>query len=470
MDERIMVAAAFAIAVGLACLAAGSLGLGFIANFLSKPVLMGFLAGVALDLIIGQLGKLTGLSLVSDGLLGPLADFTRKLGSTHLPTLVLGLGLLALLRMLRRWVPRLPGPLVAVGLGLLLSLALDFRDMGMKLVGAIPQALPAFALPLPTGLSLENFVLATVGVLLVSFSSGIVTARSFGLKNHETVDANRELIGFGAANIASGLFGGFPVTSSDSRTAVNYAVGGKTQLAGLVAAAALTAVVVFFGNGLAYLPIAALSAVLISAALDLIDFNGFTLLWRLSRVEFVFALVGMLSVLSFGVLRGVIIAVLTTLTHLLWVASQPRDALLGGIPGREGLYKLHRHRDAAAIPGLTIYLPEGSLVFFNAEYVKHRLLKSVTRTPALPLWLVLDASAIGYLDTTALDALEDARATLAARGIKLAVAGLHSRARGLIERSGLAARLGPDMIFHSAEDAADAFQARQVQAVRDNSV
>jgi MFS superfamily sulfate permease-like transporter len=339
----------------------------------------------------------------------------------------------------------------------------------MHLVGAIPQALPHFALPLPQGLAFENFALATLGILLVSFSSGIVTARSFGLKNHEAVDANRELIGFSAANIASGLFGGFPVTSSDSRTAVNYAVGGKTQLTGLVAAAALTAVVVFFGDGLAYLPIAALSAVLISAALDLIDFRGFALLWRLSRIEFVFAVVGMLSVLSFGVLRGVVIAVLTTLTHLLWVASQPRDALLGSIPGRDGLYKLHRHPDAAAIPGLTIYLPEGSLVFFNAEYVKHRLLKSVTRTPVPPLWLVLDASAIGYLDTTAVDALEDARATLTARGIRLAVAGLHSRARGLIERSGLAAKLGPDMIFHSAEDAADAFRLRQTKAARNAS-
>jgi len=469
VDERILVAAAFAIAVGLACIAAGALGLGFIANFLSKPVLMGFLAGVALDLIISQLGKLTGLSIASDGLFRHLMDFVLKLGGAHLPTFALGLGLLALLRALRRWAPRLPGPLVAVGLGLLLSLAFDFRDMGIRLVGAIPQALPAFTLPMPQGLALEDFALATLGILLVSFSSGIVTARSFGLKNHEAVDANRELIGFGAANIASGLFGGFPVTSSDSRTAVNYAIGGKTQLAGLVAAAALTAAVVFFGDGLAYLPIAALSAVLISAALDLIDVKGFRLLWQLSRIEFLFALIGMMSVLGLGVLRGVIVAVLATLSHLLWVASQPRDALLGSIPGRDGLYKLHRHPDAAAIPGLTIYLPEGSLVFFNAEYVKHRLLKSVTRTLVPPRWLVLDASAIGYLDTTAVDALEDARASLAARGIRLAIAGIHGRARQLIERSGLAARLGPEMIFHSAEDAADAFRVRQSEAAQDKS-
>jgi len=464
VDERIAVAAAFAMVVGLACVAAGALGLGFIANFLSKPVLMGFLSGVALDLIIGQLGKLTRLSLSAKGLFPPLVEFGVKLPGAHLPTVILGVGLLAILRGLRRWAPGLPGPLIAVVLGTLLSVVLDFGGLGVTLVGAIPQGLPSPSLAIPGNLALDNFALAALGILIVSFSSGIVTARSFGLKYRYAVDANLELVGFGAANVASSLIGGFPVTGSDSRTAVNCAVGGKTQLAGLVAAAALTAAVLFFGSVLAYLPVAALSAILISAALDLIDTRGFVTLWRLSRIEFMFAIIGILSVLSLGVLRGVIIAVLTTLAHLIWIASRPRDAILGIIPNRDGLYKLHRHPDAAPIPGLTIYLPEGAVVFFNADYVKHRLLKSVARTLTPPLWLVLDASAIGILDTTSVDALEDARATLAAHGIKLAIAGLHARARRLIERSGLAARIGPEMIFHSAEDAADAFQAWQAKA------
>jgi high affinity sulfate transporter 1 len=460
MDERIAMAAAFAVAVGIACVAAGSIGFGAIANFLSKPVLMGFLAGVALDLILGQLGKLTGLALTADQPVGQIIEIVTKLSTAHLPTLALGVALLVLLRILRRLAPRLPAPLVAVALGLLLSLALDLGGEGVRLVGAIPRALPQFALPVPKDLHPADFLLATLGILLVSFSSGIVTARSFGLKNRYAVDADRELIGFGAANIAAGLFSGFPVTSSDSRTAVNDAVGGKTQIAGLIAAAALTVVVLFFGNLLAFLPIAVLSAVLISAALDLIDTAGMAQLWRLSRIEFLFAVIGILSVLSFGVLRGVIIAVLATISHLIWVASQPRDALLGRIPGREGLFKLHRHRDAVPIPGLVIYLPEGSLVFFNADYVKRRLLKSVTQVPVPPEWLVLDASAIAHLDTTAVDALEDARASLAAKGIRLAIAELHKRPRQMIERSGLADRLEPGMIFHSAEDAADIFEAR----------
>ena len=189
----------------------------------------------------------------------------------------------------------------------------------------------------------------------------------------------------------------------------------------------------------------------------------------LSRIELLFAVIAILGVLGLGVLKGVIVAVTATLTHLLWVASLPRDALLGSIPGRDGLYKLHRHQDARPIPGLTIYLPEGSLVFFNAEYVKRRLLKSVTRSATTPLWLVLDASAIAHLDTTAVDALEDARAILAQRGIRLAIAELHSRPRGMIERAGLAARIGPDMIFHSAEDAAAAFRARHGAAAGGSS-
>jgi MFS superfamily sulfate permease-like transporter len=320
-------------------------------------------------------------------------------------------------------------------------------------------------LPAAHNLPLDDFGLAAFGILLVSFSSGIVTARSFGLKNHYAVDANRELIGFGAANIASGLFSGFPVTSSDSRTAVNDASGGKTQLAGLVSAAALLAAIFILGDALAYLPVAALGAVLVSAALDLIDLRGFLMLWRVSRIELMFAVIGILGVLSLDVLRGVIIAVAATVSHLFWVASRPRDALLGRIPGRDGLYKLHHHPDARPIPGLTIYLPQGSLVFFNTDYIKHRLLKSITRTPQPPTWLVLDASAISHLDSTAVDALEDARANLARRGIKLAITDLHSRPRGLIERSGLAERIGTEMIFHSAEDAAKAFLLRTVKSV-----
>jgi sulfate permease, SulP family len=458
-DERVTAAAAFALAVGLCCLVAGFIGLGMIANFLSRPVLMGFLSGVALDLLIGQIKRLTAVPIGSSGLLRPLIEFATKLDRLHWPTLLLGLGLFVVLRLLHRYAPRLPGPLLAVAAGILLAFALDLPSHGVALVGAIPRALPTPALPLPGGVAIDQFALGTLGILLVSFGSGIVTARSFGAKNHYSVDANRELVGFGAANIASGLFGGFPVTSSDSRTAVNDAMGGHSQLVGLVAAGGLLGAVLFLGDLLAYLPVAALGAVIASAALDLIDLQGFRSLWRLSRIELLIALVALCGVLGLGVLTGVIVAIGVTMVHLLWHASKPRDALLGRIPGRDGLYKVHRHPDAVQIPGLVVYLPQSSLLFFNAEYIMRRLLKKARQLREPGGWLILDASAMNEMDSTGLAALEDAQAELIRRGLRFGIADLHSRPRAIIERSGLARRIGVDMLFESAEQAAAAFDA-----------
>ncbi len=461
-DQRVAVAATFAMSVGLCCVLAGIVGLGFIANFLSRPVLMGFLSGVAIDLLIGQLDRLTAVPVESSGLVRPLIEFAGKLGQLHLPTLLVGVGLFAGLRLLRRLAPRVPGPLLAVAVGILLAFGFDLSSRGVALVGAIPRSLPALALPvpLPAAMDVDSIVLGTLGILLVSFGSGIVTARSFGAKNHYAVDADRELIGFGAANVAAGLFGGFPVTASDSRTAVNDAMGGRTQVAGLVAAAGLLAAVLFLGHALAYLPQAALGAVIASAALDLIDFRGFRSLWRLSRGELAIAVIALAGVLSLGVLRGVVIAVGATMAHLLWHASRPRDALLGCIPGRDGLYKLHRHADARPIPGLVLYLPQSALVFFNVEYVTRRLMKRARHLAGPRRWLVLDASAVNEIDSTAVTALEDVRAELERQGIRFGIADLHTLPRTMMDRSGLSQRIGADMLFDTAEQAAAAFLDR----------
>jgi len=459
-EQRVATAAALALAVGLCCVVAGMIGFGIIANFLSRPVLMGFLSGVALDLFVGQLDRITAVPINASGLIRPLLEFTRKLDQLHPTTFAVGLGLFIALRLLRRYAPRLPGPLLAIAAGILLAYVFDLQAHGVRLVGAVASALPSFTLPLPGPLDLQEFVLGTLAILLVSFGSGIVTARSFGAKNHYHVDANRELIGFGAANIASGLFGGFPVTSSDSRTAVNDAMGGRTQLAGLAAAAGLLATVLFLGDLLAYLPEAALGAVIASAAVDLVDLRGFRSLWRLSRIELSIALIALCGVLSLGILTGVTVAIGATLAHLLWVASKPRDALLGRIPGREGLYKLHRHLNAEAIPGLVIYLPQSALIFFNAEYISRRLLKSAQWLQGPGTWLILDASAVNHVDTTAVAVLEEIHGELVRRGITFGIAELHSQPLAMIERSGLAQRIRPDMLFPSAEAAAEAFAAR----------
>jgi sulfate permease, SulP family len=459
-DQRVVAAAALALLVGLLYLVAGFARFGFVANFLSRPVLLGFLAGIALSLLIGQIGRLTRVSIESEGFIRPLREFASKLGQAHLLTVLIGLGLFILLRVMRRLAPRFPGPLAAIVIGVALAFVADFPDKGIEVVGSIRAVMPRPELRWPDGVALDDLVLAAFGILLVSYGSGIITARSFGAKNHYDVDGDRELIGFGAANIASGLFGGFPVTSSDSRTAVNDAVGGKTQLAGLVSAAALAGMVFFIGGVFAYLPVAALGAVLASAAVDLIDVRAFSRLWRLSHIEFLLALATALGVVTFGVLHGVLLAVAATLAHLVWLNSQPRDALLGCIPGRHGLFKLHHHPDARPLPGLTIYLVQASLVFLNADHVKHRIFEIVDGLPEAPEWFILDASAINHLDTSAAEALDDVWTALAERSIRFGIADLHSRPRGMIERSGLGGRIGPDMHFETAEAAFDAFQAR----------
>ena len=364
-DDRVVVSAAIAVIVGLLCLLASILRLGFIADFLSRPILVGFMTGISLSILVGQIGRLTGVKIVSDGFFRPLIELATKISLIHWPSLVLGSALFVLLRLMGAWLPAIPAPLVAVALATALSAAFDFPGLGISVVGDIPSRLPSPMLPIPHGVSISDLILGAAAVLIVSFGAGIVTARSFGAKNKYPVDANRELLGFGAANLASGLFGGFAVTASDSRTAINDVMGGKTQLAGIVSAVALAFTVVFLTDALSFLPTPALGAILASAAIGLIDLQTLRELWRISRIEFVFALVSVAGVLGLGVLNGVIVAVGATLLYLLMKGLRPRDAMLGRIPGREGFYKLHRHREAQPIPGLAIYLLQGSLLFLQ---------------------------------------------------------------------------------------------------------
>ena len=340
--QRAVASAAFAIAVGFMCLLSGAFRLGFIANFLSRPILTGYLCGISLALLTSQIGRLTTVSVEAKGVLRPLIALGGQLMQVHMPTLVFGMGILLLLRLLRWWSPRAPGPLVAVIVGTLLSFLFNLESFGISLVGQIPADLPNLTLRLPEGINLDDLALEAFGILVVSFGSGIVTARSFGAKNRYRVDANRELIGFGAANIASGLFGGFPVSGADSRTAINDAVSGRTQVAGLVAAAVLTLVLVALTDAMKYLPVAALGAVIASAALDLFDAKELRRLWQTSHIEFLFALIAMLGVIGLGVLKGVLIAIVAAGIYLLARVSRPSDALLGCIPGRDGFYKQHR--------------------------------------------------------------------------------------------------------------------------------
>ena len=457
--DRATLTIALTMAVGLLCFLAGALRLGFIANFLSRPMLVGFLAGISLALIVGQIKRLTAVDVTSDGFLRPIIALAARVSEVHLLTLMVGLGTLAFLRLLRQLAPSVPAPLLAIILGIAISAAADLQSHGVAVLGALPEIVFALTdVPLREMTS-PDLVGGAMAIMLVSFGAGIITVRSFAMKQKASVDADKELVGFGAANVMSGLFGGFPVSASDSRTAVNFAIGGKTQLTALIAAATVAAAVLLISDVLAYLPAATLGAVLVSAAIDLIDIKEFVNLRRMSRSEFFFAVVTMLGVVMVGVLQGVFIAIAATLLHLLWAASYPRLAMLGRIPGQAGLYKLHRYPEAEAIPGLTMVVLQSGLVFFNADYVKRRLLKIARATRTTDKWFILDAAAVNVLDSTGVATLADVREELAEWGVAFGIADLNTRSRRIVERSGLKERLGAGMTFPSAEAAVAAFEA-----------
>ena len=458
-DARVAVAAAIAIVVGAICLVARLLKLGSIASFLSRPILVGFFAGVALSILVGQLGKITGLKIDAPGPVSALVELFTKSDAIHWPSLILAVAMFVLLMAAPRLKSPVPGPVIVVVLATLLSWLFGFEAMGMRVVGTLPAGLPSLSLPDFRSLSIPDFLMGAGAVFLVSFGAGIITARSFGEMTGDEVDPNRELAGFGAANLASGLMGGFPVTASDSRTAVNLSVGGRTQLAGIFSAIALSAAMLYFSDLLRLVPLPALGAILVAAALGLIDLKVLREIWRISPVEFVFAMIAMVGAIGFGVLQGVIIAIFGTLAHVVMNGMHPRVVLLGRLPNQAGFYKMHRSARVQAIPGMTIILIQDSLLFYNVDHVKARLAEIRAHLAPGTRWLVLDGSALAQIDVTAAAMLQEFHRSLAEDGIRLAVAELSSEATALLQRAELIDEIGETMFFDDLEDALRAFEA-----------
>ncbi|RDJ27240.1 SulP family inorganic anion transporter [Bosea caraganae] len=456
--DRVVAAAALALSVGVLCIAAAKLGLGAIAAFLSRPILIGFISGISISILVGQIGRFTGVRIEADGLFPPFIELFQKVDLIHWPSVMLGVTMFALLLLLGRLRLPIPGPLIVVVMAGVASALFDFEGRGIQVVGGLPEVFPALSFPSDVKLSMRELLLGAGAVWLVSLSSGLVAARSFGARGKFEVEADKELVGFGAANIASGLFSGFPVTVSDSRTAINMSAGGRSQMSGLVAAFALTMLLLYLNNALRLLPIPALGAILAAAALSLIDIAGLREIWRVSRLEFVFALISMWGAISLGVLSGVVIAVSATLLYVLLKEMRPRDAMLGRIAGKPGFYKLHRSRAAQPVPGLAVNLIQGSILFFNADYVRTRLEGLAGELPSDARWFVLDASAIAQVDSTAAAMLEEVRTTFAERGLMFGVAELHKEPMEILRRSGFLGKLGASMIFEDLEDVMPAFE------------
>ena len=443
---------------GLLCIAGGLSGLGVIANFLSRPILTGYLNGIALTIIAGQLGSLFGFSVVDGGFFRKVAGAISHLDQTHLPTLIIGASLLVLLLLLKRLLPRAPAPLIAAASGCIAVYVLSLATKGVAVVGAVPAGFPAPLIPSVHTAELWPLLFGAAGISLVSFCSMMTTARGFAARNGYRIDVNRDMFALGICDLASAFNRGFVVSGADSRTAVADSAGGKTQVTSLVASVVMASVLLFLTKPLAYVPAAALAAILISSALGLFDLASLREYYRLSKPEFRQSIVAMIGVMTLGVLQGVLIAVGLALFKLLRQASHPRDAVLGVVQADGEAYCATEEEGGRTIPGLIIYRFESSLVFFNADYFSDRVRAIISNASPAPHHFLLDAEAVPFIDISGVYTLNSLRAELAEQGIVLSVARARGLFRMMLESAGVAEKIGNKNLFPTVHAGAKSFQ------------
>lgn len=449
---------ALAAMAGVFCILASFIRLGALADFLSKPILVGFLNGISLHILSGQLGKLVGVQVQAEGVVPSLVRWLEQLERFHWPTLGVALASFAVLLVSPRLFPRLPAALLALVAAALLVAGLGLDGLGVAVVGAVPAGLPELRLPSLPWSMVDDLAAAAAGLALVSFSSMMLTARSFAAKNRYDIDVDREFAALGAANIAAALSQSFAISGADSRTAMSDAAGGRTQLTGIIAALSIALVLVFLAGTLRYVPIAALAAVLIMASWSLLDLRTLGMLYRFSKVEFGFCLLATLGVIWVGAIQAILVVVVLSLVRFVMLSSRPRFEVLGKVEGQPGFHGIDRHAGAQTWPGLLLVRFNAPLVFFNAPYFKQQIQALIERQQGLR-WLVLDAIPVTQVDVTGYLILQELRERLHERGIRLVIAGRSGEiAQGLQAR-----RLqGDDMLyFPTLRKAVKAYLAQQ---------
>ena len=456
-QRRAELAALIAVAVGLVCLVGRIARLGFLANLLSRPVLVGYLAGIGILMVFSQLGKLTGLRLTGANAWEEWASLFAQVGSIHLPTLCLGLAVAGALFALRHWAPGWPGPLLVMLAAAAFVAFAGTAAQGIAVIGPVPTAVPLPALPNPEGINLLQLLPVALGIAVVGYSDVILTGRAFAARKREQVDANQELLAVGAANLANGFLAGFPVSSSASRTVIGDSAGSRTQLHSLVAGAMVLATLFFLGPVLAAFPQAALGGVVVYAGLRLIDLGELRRIGHFRSSELVLALVALVAVLVTGLLIGIGIAVGLSLLDLIRRIAHPHDGILGYVPGLAGMHDVDDYPLATQVPGLVVYRYDSPLFFANADDFLGRAMASVRRTEPKPLWFVLNAEANVEVDLTAVDTLEELRASLEDAGIVFAMARVKMDLRAQLEAAGFVEAVGEDRIFATLPTAVAGF-------------
>ena len=458
-EQAIALASILALMVGAMMIIAGIAKLGFVADLLSKPTRIGYMNGLALTILIGQLPKLFGFSVDANGLINEAIAFVHGLLSGEAVGAALAIGLLSLglILALGHWLPRVPAILVAVLVAIAASVVFDLSAHGVKLVGPLPRGFPPLTVPGITSITdLPLLFVGALGIALVALTDTISTASAFADRSGQEVDGNGEMIGIGVANVAAGFFQGFPASTSASRTAVAEQAGAKTQITGLVGAAAIVLMLVFAPWLLQNLPQSVLAAIVIAAALSLADIPATVRLWRQRRVEFLLSITAFLGVALLGVIQGIALAVALSILNVFRKVWWPYQTTLGRVPGLDGHHDRQQHPDAEELPGLVIFRFDAPLLFANARTFRDQIRRLAAASPR-PQWIVIAAEPMTDIDTTAADMLEDLNEELKARGIFLVFAEMKDPVRKKLERYELIGPLNPDHFFPTINAAVDTF-------------
>jgi high affinity sulfate transporter 1 len=458
-----------ALLAGVMCIGASFLKLGALADFLSKPILVGFLNGIALSILLGQIGKIFGFSISAGGIVPRLIEFIRKLGATHWPTLAVGAGTLLVLAITPRLCRGIPSALLALILAGGGVRMLNLEEQGVQTVGEVPAGLPALKAPhIP--LSVVPSILAdAAGLAVVTFSSMMLTSQSFASKNRYDIDADQEFAALGTANIASALSQGFAVSGADSRTAMSDAAGGRTQVTGLFAAFTIAVVLLFFTGPLRYVPVAALGAVLVKAALSLVDISALRTIYRIDRREFALSILASLGVVAVGSIQAILVAVALSILRFIRLVSCPRIEILGKIEGFPGFHALDRHPEAVTVPGLMLFRFNAPIVFFNATLFRRAVIAAADAAGPSLKWIVLDMLPITLVDATGLYTVQEIADTLRERGVILAAAGRQTEWRLWAESRQRAPRDRRIEIYPTLSEVIRVFQGVSVGAKQNPS-
>jgi high affinity sulfate transporter 1 len=442
--RAVILASLMAVVSGLVCIVIGLMRLGFITELLSKPIRYGYMNGIALTVLISQLPKLFGFSIDGSGPLRDVVRITESIagGQANWVTAAVGIGTLVLILLLKPW-KRIPGILIAVVAATILVGTLGLAESaGVKVLGPLPQGLPSFVLPWIGLEDIGQVVIGGCAVAMVAFADTSVLSRTYAARTGVAVDPNQEMIGLGAANLAAGLFQGFPISSSSSRTPVAEAAGSKTQLTGVVGAVAVALLLLLAPNLLEYLPSSALAAVVIAAAIGLFEFADLRRIYRIQQWEFWLSIACFVGVAIWGVIPGIGIAIVIAVIEFLWDGWRPHHAVMGRVDGIPGFHDITRHPTARLLPGLILFRWDAPLFFANAELFHQRVLQVVAHSPQPVRRVVVAAEPVTSIDVTSADMLAELEHELRDCGIELQFAEMKDPVKDKLRRFEILDRFG----------------------------